>query len=56
MKNYRVELEDDNFEIFEAKTDKAALTIIFSEYIDKGIRVLWADRIDDNYDTIRTIY
>lgn len=56
MNNYRVELEDDNFEIFEAETDLEAILTIYTDYLDKGINVLWADRLDDDYDAVETIF
>lgn len=52
MNNYKVELENDEFDIIQAETDTEAITIALEIY-NIVYNVI---RIDDDYNEIETIY
>lgn len=55
MKWYKVELEDDNFELLLAENDNDALTQAFNIEEENNDTVFGLYEINDEYDNIRTI-
>ena len=55
MKWYKVELEDDNFELLLAENDNDALTQAFNIEEENNDTVFGLYEINDEYENIRTI-